>query len=204
MTAGPAGEFDLDLPPPGRIAGRATGWWGMVTGLVALASMHSTLLFAHVYLAARAQAWPPAGTDAPGLVPASIATAVLMLSGVAGAVAHSAAGTGGTRRLQAATAVTALLGAVFVTLAVGDLRGLELEMRAHVYDATFVVFWAFAIFMIAIGIAGLVFIQFQLWGARLDQRQRLLAVNAALWWYFAIGCWLAVYGTLYLGAGVWR
>lgn len=188
--------------PVPRLAGRSTGWWGMVIGLAALSSMHTTFVFAYFYLGGRAAQWPPADVAPPGLLAPSIATALLVAS-MAGAVwAHTGVRTGGAARLLPGALATVLLGGAFVAVAGLDLAATGLDHRTA-YGSIFLALSLFHLVNALVGVAMFAVVPFHVWARRLDPRLQVMAVSSALFWYYVVGGWLVVYAALYLSPYLW-
>lgn len=192
-------------PPPGppRLAGRATGWWGMIWGIAALSSMHSTIIFAYFYLGALAESWPPPGFPQPDLLLPTIATAVVLLSVAPAAWSHTAVRVDSTKRLQQGGIATLALGTVFVALAALDLTGLGFLPDEHAYASAYYVISGFHLLQALAGLIMILVVQFQVWGTRLGPRLQMMAVNASVFWYYVAGGWLPVYATLHLSPYLW-
>jgi cytochrome c oxidase subunit III len=192
-------------PPPGppRLAGRATGWWGMIWGLTAVASVHSTFIFAYFYLGALAERWPPPQFPQPALLLPTMATAVVLLSILPAAWAHTSVRIDDTRRLQQGGAGMLVLGTVFILLAAGDLAGAGFLPQDHAYASAYFVVSGFHLVTAVAGLLMIAVVQLQVWGRELDPRLQSMTVNTSLFWYYVAGGWLPVYATLHLSPYVW-
>lgn len=181
-------------------ASQRTGWWGTVLLLLVLASMLTTLLFAYPYLAAGSSAWGPAARPPLGY---AIAAAALAVGSLVPAVAlHRAAGRGSALAVQAAAVTTAVVGVALVLAAVADLRAEGASATADAYGSVRVVSAVFHLAVAGVAIVVLLGLPLRLWAADLSERQRGMALNAALLWYYVVGGWLVVSATVHV-APLW-
>lgn len=194
-TAAPVG--------PPRIAGRATGWWGMFWGLAALMSMHSTALFGYFYLGALNEQWPPPGIDPPGLLLPTVATVLALLSVVPAIWAHTSVRVEQGLRLQWGAVGVLVLGGAFIAVAGFDLATVPFRWDTHAYGSAYYLISGFHLLNGLAGLGIFVGAATQVWGVSLSPRLQMAAVNAALFWYWVAGGWLPVYATLHLSPYLW-
>jgi cytochrome c oxidase subunit 3 len=191
--------LDVSALPTIAFGPRAPIWWG-VTGLVAIEGAALGLAAAsYLYLRQNFAEWPPAGTPLPALGAATAEVVVLLVSllpmilvdraarreqhlpvtvGMAVAVAFGLASMG-LRALQFAGA----LGCRWDTHAYGSLVWLLLGMHAaHVITSTLENALILAVLVIG----------------PVERKDYVDAHANALFWYFVVGTWVAVYALVYL------
>ncbi|MBW3547292.1 MAG: cytochrome c oxidase subunit I [Actinobacteria bacterium] len=137
-------ETWADLEPP---RSRPGGWHGLLLGLVAVACIGGSFLYAYFYLFVTADGWPPSGVGSPGLLLASAAVA----AAVAGSVAVGVAG----RRTEARTPALLLAGVLGMAALAADaldVADLRFSPSDHAYGAAFVTLRGFAMVVTAVGV----------------------------------------------------
>lgn len=201
-----SGSIPLKPGAAEAVRGRsgATGWWGTVAAITALGSMLSTLVFVYFYLGASAEAWPPPELGPPPLGRALAATVVLLASGGTAMLAHLFA-TRGRRSplLQLALAGTALLGVGFLALQALDYAASDVRAHASAYGSSVVALAGFHDLVALAGVVALLVVAVHLERPAVRPRERLMAVNVALVWYYVVSGWLAVFATIYVAPRVW-
>lgn len=178
----------------GRVAARATSWWGMTLGVAALASMLSTIIFAALFLRGVSGAWPQA--PARSLVMPGLVLALTLASAVTVGWAHRSVRTRSRARLQTGSAVGSVLGVGILAAAASDLATVGFRWDAHAYGS---VYWLGVGFQGMATLAGVVMMlaaAVQVWRDDLGSRGRAAAANTALFWYFVVGGWWCIYVTL--------
>ena len=173
-------------------------WWGVATGVVALASAFSTLVFAYVYLRARAESWPGAGVDLPSLGLPLVATGLLVASGVTAVVVHRSGRLGQRGRLQLSLTATLLLGIAF--LVVQGLSYVDVAPQlGSAYGSLFVALTGFQhTVAVAVAVALVVGLVKSTRQDCVPVRHRVLSVNLAMLWYLVVALWLVALPLAYL------
>lgn len=177
---------------------RSVGWWGMVLFITTESTLFAMLLFSYFYLRAGARAWPPDGIAVPDMARPIIMTAALLLSAITMNWAERSSARGRRAALLLGLGLTLLLSLAFLAIEVVDLsvtNGL-FTPRTDAYGSLFFtiegidglhVLGGGAIILFALGRA--------LFG-RVRSGRSLVVQNTALFWYFVVVLWLAVFFTL--------
>ena len=173
--------------------------WGMGLGILFVGIAFGSLLLSYFYLRLVNPLWPPPGISEPGVAPAILAAAVLVLSG---RVVY-----GALRRVRAGDQtgfIVALI--VAVVLAVGgaaiqirDLTKLEFGWTTHAYGS---IFFTLAGFLSVLLLAGTIMLAMTLYWAirgQYNQRRHATVANIARFWTAAVAFWVGGFSTLYFG-----
>ena len=147
--------------------------------------------------AAEPPAWPPAGVGPPGLWLPSAATLLLLASAGAMRWAETGIRAGRQRDLWLGMAGSWILGAAFVAIQVALYLGSGLFLQGSAYGSVFLVTLAFHMARAVTGLLIGGFVLAQAWAGFLTRWRWLPVQNAALYWYFVVAGWLAVFTVLY-------
>jgi cytochrome c oxidase subunit I+III len=176
----------------------ATGWWAMALTILGLAITLAYLLFSYFYLLFGHAEWPLDGIAPPGLVVPAISTLLLLASAVPIRLAEAGIQAGSARRLQLGLTLTSALGLAFLALQMFDYLNAGFAPQTNAYAAIFYVLAGNHVVLALAGIGINAFVQARAWRGHFDGQRFLAVQNAALYWYFVIGAWIATAGTLYL------
>lgn len=190
VTSGQARAFAAEVFARRNGTGRTAGWWGVLVGLGALATVVGALVYSYFYLRLNVAEWPPGGRSPLGFTGSLVALGLL-----AGAVAAAQAPRWRTGRAAiAASVATVALGAGFVVVQTLDLLGADLVIDRHAYDAIVIVLHAAGLISVAAGVVAVG------WGAWLDATLGDGEARAATAAYLAgaAGLWVATWAVLYL------
>lgn len=174
------------MGPPGREA----GWWGVVIGFGAVATVLAALVYAYVYLMISApSSWPPESAGLPDLGLSSLALVLLGLA-VLGHVGWWRDG-----RLALAGAALGLgAGAGFLVVQGAALAASGLAIDEDAYAAVFTTIQVAGLVVVG---AGLPVSALALWvGARSPGRAPMRV--AVTYWWLASGAWLSLWVVLHL------
>jgi heme/copper-type cytochrome/quinol oxidase subunit 3 len=183
--------------PVGKAGFRTSGWWGMLALIGTEASLFAYLLFSYFYLQSHSsQPWPPTGL--PPLRYAVPTTVVLLISAATMWWAEYSIRLARPARLLSGMAITLLLGIVYVILQFLDWRDEPFLLNADAYSSLFYVITAFHVLHAVVGL--LIIIAALLWSAlgHIDAQRRIAIAVVAMYWYFVVAVWVAVFITLYL------
>ncbi len=197
-----------DLPGRGRslpaglpvhaAGARSTVWWGGVLGTAAAATFFADAVFAHLYLAYKAETWPPAGASLPDPLPGGVAVAAAIVAAVAAVLARRANARSAASRLHWALETTLALGLGYAALQVWGLVAGAPPPDASGYAA---VAWALSAFPVAAAAVGMLLSGVLLGRAvrgRSDSRRGAAIEVAAVWWAFTAVAALVAYGAVHL------
>ena len=198
MNANIYDERTLPRPlPVGKAGFRAGGWWGMLALIGTEAAVFAYLLFSYYYLQSQhAQTWPPTGLPP---LRYSIPTTVALLVSVATMWwAEHSIRVGRWVMSVAALAITLLLGVAYVVLQFLDWQIEPFLVNSDAYSSLFYGITAFHVLHAIVG--GLILIAMIIWSVLGHiTSQRYIAINiAAMYWYFIVLVWIAIFITLYM------
>ena len=188
---------DIELPV-GSIGRHANGWWGMVMLIVTEASLFAYLLFSYYYLAVQhGRDWLPPQLPGFGFsIPSSILlilSAVAVWRGERNLVRGERAG-----MVALYLGIAALLGVGFVVLQAFEWSGEPFVPATNAFASLYYTVSAFHVLHEAAGVV--ILAALTLWTALgYFDRSRNAAVSiGALYWYFVLIAWLAVFFTFYI------
>jgi cytochrome c oxidase subunit I+III len=192
-------SLDVSALPSIAFGPRATLWWGVV----ALMAIEGTALAltgaSYLYVRRNFTEWPPAGTTLPALGAATGELVVLLVSLVPMIVVDRAA------RREEYLPVTIGLGVVTVFgLAALGLRALQfasalgIRWDAHVYGSVvWLLLGMHAAHVITSTVENALIVAVLVKGP-VERKDYVDAHVNALFWYFVVGAWVAVYALVYL------
>lgn len=183
--------------PVGKAGWRTPGWWGVLALIGTEAAVFSYLIFSYFYLQSQMlQPWPPSGL--PPLRYAAPSTAALLISIGTMWWAERGARLGSGGRLFTGLLITLLLGVCYVILQCFDWHDEPFLPRSGAYGSLFFAITAFHMLHAA---AGVLILAAMIWWSALRhitaERYTPITVTA-LYWYFVVAAWIAVFITLYL------
>ena len=173
--------------------------WGMGVAILFFGIAFASLLLSYFYLRLENPVWPPPGVAEPGLTPAIIAAALVIVSG--GAL-HAA-----LRRIRAADQRGFILGLVGALVLAGtglvvqlfDLVQLDFGWTTHAYGS---IFYTLAGFVFVVSLGAIIMVAMTLfWGIRglYNARRHAAVANMARFWAAAVVVWVVGFATIYLG-----
>jgi cytochrome c oxidase subunit III len=184
--------------PVGSVGRRSSGYWGMVFLVISEASVFAYLFFAYAYFATQTHSapWPPGGP--PELRYAIPQTVLLLLSAGSMWWSERAMGRGARFGSVVALGVTALLGAGFIVLQFIDWFDKPFSLATDPYGSLYFtitgVHLAHLVFGVIMLLAVLVWSVLGYFG---PVRHAPVMVTA-LYWYFIVVAWLALFFTIYM------
>jgi cytochrome c oxidase subunit III len=177
---------------------RGVGWWGVNCFIAIETTMLVLCLASYFYLPSQAPDWRTA-VPLPPLGPATLNTAVLLLSVLPMVFTERAARRCDRAGVQSGLLACLGLGLMFCALRVVELRALPFRWDDNAYAS---VVWTtiglhaghlFAEVLETIVIAAVFFR-----GGELETKYFVDAEDNAFYWYFIVAVWLPVYAVLYL------
>jgi heme/copper-type cytochrome/quinol oxidase subunit 3 len=184
--------------PVGSIGRLANGWWGMLTLIVTEGALFAFLLFGYFYLAVQHGAdWLP--SSLPSFDLSAPNTILLLASGVVVWSGERALLRGGSRTQIALWFLgAAILGVLFILIELLEWSGEDFTLSSNAYSSLYFVITGLDLAHTALGVVLL----FVLAGwAALGYFDRLRSAPVsigAIYWYFVVVVWLAVFFTLYV------
>jgi heme/copper-type cytochrome/quinol oxidase subunit 3 len=191
-------ERTLPRPLPIGPAGwRTPGWWGVLALIGTEAAVFAYLLFSYFYLQSQTtEAWPPSGL--PPLRWSAPSTAVMLISVATTWWADHGMRLGSIGRLYSGLAATSLLGICYIILQCFDWRGEPFLANSGAYGSLFYAITAFHVLHAAAGV--LILLAVLGWSVMgyLTPRRNSAVTVVAMYWYFVVVAWIAVFVSLYL------
>jgi heme/copper-type cytochrome/quinol oxidase subunit 3 len=185
---------DLAIPAGG---GRSAGWWGVLCLICTEAALFGYLLFSYAFFAVQnGPDWLP--EKHPSLALAAPNTLILILSSVAVWWGERGARRGKRRQQIAGLALSAVLGAIFVTVQIFEWSGKGYGPAHSAYASLFFVVTGFHMAHVVVGVIILaVLILWSALGLFSPRRYAPISIGA-LYWHFVDVVWLAVFSAFYL------
>ena len=198
MNAAAYEQRTLPRPLPVGQAGRHTpGWWGMLALIGTEASIFAYLIFSYFYLQSQtSQPWPPSG---PPSLHLAVPSTVLLLASIATMWwAESRLRLGRMAMVYTGLVLTLLLGVAYVVLQCVDwhLQPFLPSSNAHAS-----LYYAITALHVLHAATAVVMLAAMIWWCALghiDAQHHTAVTIAALYWYFVVAVWIAVFITLYL------
>ncbi len=176
-----------------------TGRFGVMFFIASETMFFAGLFFAWYYLRVTSGvAWPPEGVTPPSIVPALVNTVLTLVSAVTMWLANRSIAHDDKRGLLVWIAVSAVLGLVFMAVQSVEFGGLARLATEHMYGSLFIFLLFFHVARVFVGVAlmGVVLIRATL--GQFSARRRLMVEGTAMYWYFIVAVWLAVFVVLYI------
>lgn len=190
-------ERTLPRPLPIGPAGfRTPGWWGVLGLIGTEMAVFAYLIFSYFYLQSQTpEQWPPSGL--PPLHWSGPSTAILVVSAATMWWADRGMRLARLVRLYSGLIATMVLGCGYVVLQCFDWRSEPFLANSGAYGSLFYAITAFHVLHAAVGV--LILAAATGWSAMgyiTPQRRSAISV-VALYWYFVVVAWIAVFITLY-------
>jgi cytochrome c oxidase subunit 3 len=183
--------------PVGLVGEKTGGWWGMLMLIATEASIFVYLFFSFFYLQSMTHnAWPPAGK--PPLPYALSNTGILILSIFTMWMTERAAHRGRRILVPLGLFFQALVGTCYVLLTLVDWHAEGFAFNDGAYASLFFLIGGMHLAHAIIGV--LVLFMLTLWSLLGHiTRERCTSVTViALYWYFLVAVWLAIFGIFYV------
>lgn len=186
------------LLPRHTLGPQSVVWWGML-GLVTIEVVVFTGLIAiYFYLKLSNASWPPQGIADPPLLLPTVNTVILILSGVAMAVADHSVRRDRYVHLVIGQAMALMLGILFLILKAIEYGGYDYDWSTHAYGSTtFLMSGLHAAHVISVILKGFVVFAMAARGMFTPERRLALQVNG-LYWQFVVVIWIPLYVTMYI------
>jgi len=191
-------ERSLPRPlPVGKAGFRTSGWWGMLGLIATEASLFAYLFFSYFYLQSLStQPWPPSGL--PPLRYSIPTTVALLISAGTMWWAEHSIRLAKPPGLRIGLLVTLLLGVLYIILQFLDWKIEPFVLNADAYSSLFFIITAFHVVHAVVGV--LILLGMLLWSAtgHISPQRYVPNSVAAMYWYFLVLVWVAIFITLYL------
>ncbi|HET6632398.1 MAG TPA: cytochrome c oxidase subunit 3 [Rhodanobacteraceae bacterium] len=183
--------------PVGKTGHRTPGFWGVLALIATEGAVFAYLFFSYFYLLSQSTTpWPPSGP--PPMQYAIPTTIALLVSAAALWWAQRSIRLARRGQMMLALAIAALLGIVYLILQLLDWNAEPFLLQEGAYASLFYTITGFHLLHAAVGV--LILATMILWsGLGHITGERYIAIDvAALYWYFVVVVWIAVFITFYV------
>ncbi|MCA1824730.1 MAG: heme-copper oxidase subunit III [Mycobacteriales bacterium] len=188
-----------DAPPHGgKPTGMSMPLLGMVLFIASEVMFFGGLFAAYFNFRADAPQWPPPGLSPLEAKLPAVFTCVLVLSSVTMQIGVFAIRRGDARALVRWTALTLVLGIVFLCGQMYDYAHLDFTIRDGIYGATFFTMTGFHGAHVFAGAVYLFIIVIRGSTGQFTRHHHAAVEGASMYWHFVDIVWLALFSTLYL------
>jgi cytochrome c oxidase subunit 3 len=182
----------------GRAEGMSMPLLGMVLFIASEVMFFGGLFAAYFNIRADADEWPPAGLEHLHAKLPAIFTVVLVLSSVTMHMGVMAIRRGNVRALVRWTAITLVLGLVFLAGQIYDYSTLEFTIRDGVYGSTFYTLTGFHGAHVFGGAIYLFIVLIRAMSGQFSKAHHAAVEGATMYWHFVDVVWIALFFTLYV------
>jgi cytochrome c oxidase subunit I+III len=173
--------------------------WGTGLAILFVSIAFASLLLSYFYLRLENTVWPPAGVAEPRLEWALIASALIVVSGLAVRAALRRVGAGNQTGFVRGLAVALALAVIAAVLQWTDIARLDYNGTTHAYGSIFFTLAGFvSTVALGAGIAVAMTLYWAVQGVYTEHRYAPIA-NVARFWTAMVVMWVIGFGTLYLG-----
>src|SRR5665213_3157365 len=177
------------------------GWWGMICLIATEASLFAYLLFSYFYIGAQAAQWPP--TTPPELRLALPNTIILLVSSATLIWAESGMKKGQRTRYVIGTAITIVLGIIFLCIQLLEYHGKNFGPSSHAYGSLFFTITGFHFAHVTVGLLMLAQVEGRAMLGHFSASKHLAVRNTSMYWHFVDIVWLCVFFALYITPRLW-
>jgi cytochrome c oxidase subunit I+III len=193
-------EFEHEHGVPVNAAGGVfVARWAMGLAILFFSIMFGTFLLSYFYLRLENPVWPPPDIPVPGLVPATVAAALLAVSGGAMYAALKRLRATDVRGFIAGLVAALALAGVGAILQLRHISDMGFGATGHAYGSIFYTLTGFLAVVWAIGMIMVAMTLFWSVRGQYTSRQHASVANVARFWAAMIVFWVIGFGTLYLG-----
>jgi heme/copper-type cytochrome/quinol oxidase subunit 3 len=183
--------------PIGSVGSHATGWWGMLCGIITEAALFGYLLFSYFYFAIqpREMAWPP---EMPTFSLAGPNTVILLVSSLAVWWGERGARNGSRGKQVLGLGLGFALGVMFVGIQLMEWHGRPFSLSSSAYGSLFFTITGFHMAHVILGL--LLLLPLTIWSGLgyFGPRRSAPVSIGAIYWHFVDAVWLAVFFTIYI------
>jgi cytochrome c oxidase subunit 3 len=176
---------------------RAPLWWGIL-GLITIEStVVLSFVVSYLYLAAYAEAWPPAGLEPPPLLWPSVNVGLLLLSSLTMYWAGQGIKRGNQGVLAIGVSTSVLLACVVLVLRSLEFMAFEFSWKDHAYGSIVWTIAGFHFVHIVSIVVGSAVVAILAWRGYFTKERQIGVVVDTNYWYFVCIAWIPLYLTLY-------
>jgi cytochrome c oxidase subunit III len=189
--------LDLKGLPTYAFGNRSLMWWGTMGLILIEGTVFALAVITYFYLRGRSDVWPPAGT-APGLLPGTLNTIILLVSAIPNHFAKHAAEKEDLRRVRIWLVVCLAFAAAFLVVRAFEFGALNTSWNDSAYgSAVYALMTLHTIHLVTDFIDTIVLAVLMFTGP-LSGRRYVDASENAVYWWFVVLSWLPIYATIYL------
>jgi len=191
-------DFERTHGLPVRTNGsRIVARWAMNLMILIIAIGLSTLLFSYFYLRFQHVVWPPENIPLPGLWIATIASLLLVVSGIAMWQARKSIQRSQMGRLRSYLAAVFLLGVAALGLLVYDFWQITFTHDDHAYGSLYYLFHGLLVLLVGAGLIQNGATQLWSWMGYYSEHEYVAIDVTGRYWLATILFWLIIVATLY-------
>jgi heme/copper-type cytochrome/quinol oxidase subunit 3 len=188
---------DVSALPPYSISNRSTLFWGQGLLCAIEGSMLCILIAVYFYLRLGVDVWPTPGAHVPGVTISTLALIPLLASCVGSYMASEAAKKNNRRGMIFGLTLNLVLGIVFFLLRLLEWKALNFTWASDAHGSiVWTILFLHSFDLIADLIMTAVLIVILVFG-RGGEKQRVGVHVDSIIWYFLVGIWIPLYGTVY-------
>jgi heme/copper-type cytochrome/quinol oxidase subunit 3 len=180
------------------VKGSSSSVLGMTLFVASEAMFFAAFFGAYFTIYAAALVWPPLGIPIPDLLIPSIATGLLVTSGLTMQMGVAAARKGRIRRLNASLGITILLGVAFLILQTIDYSGMGFGIHDGSYASLFYIMTGLHMAHVIGGVLFLILVFVQSRTGQLSIERHEPVEAAAIYWHFVDIVWVGLFVIFYI------
>ncbi|MGM3304451.1 cytochrome c oxidase subunit 3 [Anabaena sp. WFMT] len=173
--------------------------FGLVVFLIAEGMIFVGMFGAYLAFRSMLPVWPPAGTPELELLLPGVNTIILISSSFVMHKGDTAIKTNDVKGMRTWLAITAAMGAIFLTGQIYEYTHLEFGLTTNLFASAFYVLTGFHGLHVTIGVLAILAV---LWRSRTPghySNEKHFGIEAAeLYWHFVDVIWIILFGLLYL------
>jgi|SRR5215467_3908070 len=212
MSAVPSEQMGI-LEEAGEEGGRSVNWWGMIFFITSEALIFANLIAAYLYLEVRYPgvvqngSWTlPNGDPLLALDPYAgiliLNTLILFSSSIPARLFGRALARGDQRAMARYLLLTAIMGAIFVSLQFGveytHFISLGFTPQTNIFGSAFFTLTGFHGLHVTVGVIFLLICFFRTLRGDFTAKRHFAIEAAEMYWHFVDGVWVAVFTVVYL------
>jgi cytochrome c oxidase subunit III len=180
------------------VKGSSSSVLGMTLFVASEAMFFAAFFGAYFTIYAAAPTWPPLRIPIPDVLIPSIATALLVTSGITMQMGVVAAKKGRIKRLNVSLALTIVLGGAFLILQAIDYSGMGFGIHDGVYPSLFYIMTGLHMAHVIGGVLFLILVFVQSRSGQLSMERHEPVEAAAIYWHFVDIVWIGLFVIFYI------
>ena len=198
MTAPYRFERDLSALPDCAFGNRSLTWWGIIAFMLIEGAAFGMVAAAYFFLMAQQQSWPPEPFNAPGLLPGTLFTILMLVSEIPNTIVKKDAEAMRLAPVRLLLCVIAAIGALLLVIRAFEFGQLNVSWTDNPYGS---IIWALLLLhtthILTDWVDTLVLLAL-MFTRHAKQPRRFVDVSEnALYWRFVWITWLPIYALIY-------